>query len=85
MCERMTPLELQILLHYHCYPRKCDLAASPAGKRCVARLLKKELIQTTKNPAGYITTPRGFAFIRRVCSTRLADIEDWLEQLTMEG
>jgi len=74
----MTPLKIEILLHYYCCPneyRDGDLSA-PAVEEAICWFLANDLLEAAapdkrKYGASYQTTPKAKALIEAWCNTPL--------------
>lgn len=62
----MTPLAIEILLHFHVSPLPHPLSAYPAVADEIESQLRDGLIEEEK--ASYRTTERGKAHIRQLCN-----------------
>lgn len=67
-----TPLELQILLHFHCYGSPWPKPSEPAQK--AYDLLKAEGLVALREPGEYpTTTMKGRAFVKLLSSTPIPE------------
>ena len=77
---RLTPLALEIILHYHCTPgdyRGGDFSA-PAVRELIDWMVDEELI-THKVGGGYQSTSRLSAVVEKLCSVGLPE-QRWVYQ-----
>lgn len=62
-----SPKEIEVLIHYHCYPEPHPQADAPSVKRAVKKLLEcKALAPVTvppDSPPYYSTTELGYAWV----------------------
>ena len=64
----MTPLAIEILLHFHVSPLPHPLSAYPAIAAEIESQLRDGLIEPAKEGYHYQTTERGKAHIRQLCN-----------------
>ena len=71
----MTPLDIELLLHYHC--RACDFERldAPAVRESLDHFLREGILRSRSEadgaayPASYIVTEKGFVLVQALCAT----------------
>lgn len=70
----MTPLHIELVLHYHAIPEQHPRHNAPAVIKYTRDLLAVGLIEEHSSASGYTTTLRGEAYIRMLLNTPLPEV-----------
>jgi hypothetical protein len=62
-----SPINIEVLLHYHISPLVHPRADAPAVGEAIAMLLKAGCLETV-GPGLYHATPKGVAWVRALCN-----------------
>jgi len=65
----MSPSDLEVLIHYHCFPLKHPRCNAPAVIQAIKMFLRDEIIKECENDSGYTTTEKGRAWVKMILST----------------
>lgn len=66
----MTPLQINMVLHFHHIAEPWPRAEAPACKDAIEDFVKAGIIEPDDGPSGYRTTERGNALVDHLCAVR---------------
>lgn len=68
----MTPLEISLVLHYHCTPGPHPQAHAPAVREAIERFMREDILEYDPEHArAYKVAERGRALVEMLCATPL--------------
>ena len=79
---RLTPNDIEVLIHCHCHPEPHPRLNAPAVSDAIQRFLRQGLIETVEDSNNtWATTERGRVLIDMLCETPLPE-QRWFDPRT---
>lgn len=81
---KLTPLHLQLVIHYNVYPVPFPKSHAPAVIDYTGQLVEAGILKRVEQEPYYVATERGKAFLEMLCSTPFP-VQQWIDPRTREA